>query len=105
MRVRQEDERQTALNTLLGHFEYLIMPFGHTMSPVVFQPLESDVCVCFSGHHPQLFLSRDEHISHMCYVLQWLQENRLYVKVEKCEFHCRSMKFLGYIIGGQFQSL
>lgn len=32
-----------AFNTHLGHFEYLVMPFGQTNAPVVFQSLVNDV--------------------------------------------------------------
>lgn len=30
-------------------------------------------------------------------ILQWLLENSLFVKAEKCEFHSPSVSFLGYI--------
>lgn len=38
------------------------------------------------------------HISHVRQVLQRLQENHLYVKDEKCEFHADQVTFLGHII-------
>lgn len=38
------------------------------------------------------------HTLHACQVLQWLLENKLFVKAEKCEFHVCSVSFLGYII-------
>ena len=31
--IREGDEWKTGFNTLLGHFEYLVMPFGSTGSP------------------------------------------------------------------------
>lgn len=36
VRIRKGDEWKTAFNTLLGHFEYLVIPFGLTNEPVVF---------------------------------------------------------------------
>ncbi|XP_059844621.1 uncharacterized protein LOC132404482 [Hypanus sabinus] len=39
-----------------------------------------------------------KHIHHVCQVLRRLWENKLFVKVEKCEFHAPSVSFLGYII-------
>lgn len=42
--------------------------------------------------------SYDEHISHVKSVLAKLWAHQLYVKGEKCEFHVRTVKFLGYII-------
>ena len=32
-----------------------------------------------------------------CHVLQWLQENRLFAKAEKCEFHRSTVQFLGFV--------
>lgn len=34
---------KTALNTLTGHYEYLVMLFGLTNAPAVFQSLVNDV--------------------------------------------------------------
>jgi hypothetical protein len=38
------------------------------------------------------------HTTHVCLVLTKLREHGLYAKLEKCEFHCSSVEFLGYII-------
>ena len=43
VRIREGDEWKTGFNTLLGHFEYLVMPFGLTIAPAVFQTLINDV--------------------------------------------------------------
>ena len=42
--------------------------------------------------------SLQEHQVHVRRVLQRLQENKLYVKAEKCEFHATTVHFLGYVI-------
>ncbi|KAI3356197.1 hypothetical protein L3Q82_017181, partial [Scortum barcoo] len=51
---------------------------------------------------------KKEHQSHICQVLQWLLENGLYIKREKCEFHtfhASRASFLGFIIErGQVQA-
>lgn len=47
-----------------------------------------------------------EHKQHICLVLQWLLENKLFVKAEKCGFHVTYISFLGIIIEqGQRKSL
>ncbi|KAK3508703.1 hypothetical protein QTP70_004251 [Hemibagrus guttatus] len=38
---------------------------------------------------------------HVCHVLSRLQQNHLYVKPEKCEFHRTMITFLGYMISQQ----
>lgn len=42
----------------------------------------------------------EEHREHVWAVLQRLLENKLFVKVEKCEFHSPSVSFLSYILAG-----
>uniref|UniRef100_A0A4W5LKA1 ribonuclease H n=1 Tax=Hucho hucho TaxID=62062 RepID=A0A4W5LKA1_9TELE len=43
VRIKEGDEWKTAFNTPRGHFEYLVMPFGLSNSPAVFQALINDV--------------------------------------------------------------
>lgn len=42
--------------------------------------------------------NQEEHYAHVRQVLQRLLENRLFVKAEKCDYHKKSISFLGYII-------
>ena len=42
--------------------------------------------------------SLEDHINHVRQVLQYLLDNDLYVKLEKCEFHVQETKFLDFII-------
>lgn len=43
VRFREVDEWKTAFITPLGHYEYLVMPFGLTIAPAVFQNLINGV--------------------------------------------------------------
>ncbi|KAM4697802.1 uncharacterized protein WCC33_013406 [Rhinophrynus dorsalis] len=45
-------------------------------------------------HSPDL----DSHRIHVATVLQRLRENKLFCKIEKCEFHKPMVPFLGYVI-------
>lgn len=95
MRIRAGDEWKTGFNTPLGHFEYLVMPFGLTKTPAVFQALENAVFLNrFVYLDDILIYSADllEHQRHVRMVLQRLLENKLFVKAEKCEFHVTSVR-------------
>ena len=106
IRIREGDEWKTAFNTPLGHFEYLVMPFGLTNAPAVFQSLMNDLFRDMLNRYVFIYLddilifsrSLEEHQQHVRMVLQRLLENRLFVKPEKCEFHSKSVSFLGYIV-------
>ena len=106
VRMREGDEWKTAFNTPTGHYEYLVMPFGLTNAPAVFQALVNDILrdmlnvFVFVYLDDILIFSRtmSEHIRHVQLVLRRLLENSLFVKGEKCEFHAKSVPFLGYIV-------
>lgn len=106
VRIREGDEWKTAFNTPTGHYEYLVMPFGLTNAPAVFQALVNDVLRDMLNRFVFVYLddilifsnTREEHVHHVQSVLQRLQENSLYVKAEKCEFHVSTVSFLGYIV-------
>ena len=106
VRIREGDEWKTGFNTPSGHYEYLVMPFGLCNAPGVFQGMINDVLRNFLNKFVFVYLddilifSPDEetHIQHVRQVLQKLLENQLYCKAEKCEFHVKTVSFLGYIV-------
>ncbi|XP_052430030.1 plexin-A1 [Carassius gibelio] len=50
----------------------------------------------FMGNPPST--NERDNVQHVRRVLQQLLENRLFVKLEKCEFHGQSVPFLGFIL-------
>ena len=104
--IREGDERKTGFNTHLGHFEYLVMPFGLTNAPAVFQALVNDVLrdllnICVVVYLDDILIfsrTPKEHTDHVRLVLQWLLENRLFIKAEKCVIDAASVEFLGHIL-------
>ncbi|XDV19457.1 hypothetical protein PO909_024927 [Leuciscus waleckii] len=109
VRIRKGDEWKTAFNTPRGHFEYLVMPFGLSNSPAVFQALVNDVLRDMIDQFIYVYLddilifssSLQEHVQHVRRVLQRLLENGLFVKAEKCAFHAQSVPFLGHIVSAE----
>ncbi len=106
VRIREGDEWKTAFNTPRGHFKYLVMPFGLSNSPAVFQAHVNDVLRDMVDQFIYVYLddilifssSLQEHVQHVRRVLQRLLENGLFVKAEKCAFHAQSVPFLGFIV-------
>ncbi|XP_063043653.1 uncharacterized protein LOC134437997 [Engraulis encrasicolus] len=106
VRIREGDEWKTAFNTPTGHYEYLVVPFGLTNAPAVFQALVNDVLRDFLNVFVFVYLddilifspSLEAHRHHVRQVLQRLLENKLFVKAEKCEFHRDTVSFLGFVL-------
>ncbi|KAI2645588.1 Transposon Tf2-9 polyprotein [Labeo rohita] len=109
VRIREGDEWKTAFNTPRGHFEYLVLLFGLSNAPAIFQALVNNVLRDMVDQFIYVYLddilifsrSLQEHVQHVRQVLQRLLENGLYVKAEKCVFHAQSVPFLGYIVSAE----
>ncbi|XP_075056507.1 uncharacterized protein LOC142142519 [Mixophyes fleayi] len=109
IRIKEGDEWKTAFNTHSGHYEYLVMPFGLSNAPAVFQDLINEVLRDFLGGFVVVYLddiliyskSLLAHQTHVKQVLQKLRENHLYAKLEKCEFEVQKVSFLGYVISSE----
>ena len=90
----------------IGHFEYLVMPFGLRNAPSVFQRFVHDIFSEKIGKYVQIYLdniiiqSKDSniHTSHVNHILKKLIQNGLFAKLEKCDFHVDKTKFLGFNI-------
>ncbi|GBG91827.1 hypothetical protein CBR_g53718 [Chara braunii] len=94
LEIRQEDRYKTAFKTRYGHFESLVMPFGLTNAPTTFQaamtmdfrhmldrfvPMYLDDILVYSR-------SLDEHVEHLCTILERLRQAKYKANCDKCEF-------------------
>ncbi len=106
IRIREGDEWKTAFSTTTGHYEYLVMPFGLSNSPSVFQSFINDVFRDMLNQWVIVYIddiliyseTYEEHVKHVRTVLKRLMQHQLYAKTEKCEFHQKTISFLGYVI-------
>ncbi len=106
VRIREGDEWKTAFSTCTGHYEYLVMPFGLSISPAVFQSFINDVFRDMLNRQVVVYIddiliysdTLEDHVQHVRAVLQRLIQYQLFAKIEKCDFHQTSISFLGYII-------
>lgn len=107
VQIREGDKWKTAFITPSGHYEYLVMPYGLSNAPSVFQEFMNEVFREFLHRFVIVYIddiliySRNlaDHRHHVAQVLQKLRQFHLYLKLEKCEFHQPTVQFLGYIIG------
>ncbi|KAL0198153.1 hypothetical protein M9458_006693, partial [Cirrhinus mrigala] len=109
VRIREGDKWKTAFVTPTGHYEYLVMPYGLSISPSVFQTFMNEVFWEFLLQFVIVYIddiliysqNMAEHRQHVQQVLHKLRQYQLYLKLEKCEFHQSSVYFLGYNISAE----
>lgn len=88
-------------NGIQHPYEYLVMSFGLTNAPAVFQASVNDVLRDMINQYVFVYLddilvfSKDfsSHHKHVRSVLVRLLQNNLFFKTEKCEFHQTATSF------------
>ena len=82
------------------------MPFGLTNAPATFQAFINNVLREYLNQFVVIYLddiliyskTKEQHVQHVCKVLQALQNTGLWVKPEKSLFHSKEVHFLGFIV-------
>jgi len=80
------------------------MPFGLTNAPAAFQQFVNSILsdmlnVCVVVYLDNILIYSEDiesHQKHVCEVLRCLCKHNLFAKLEKCEFHTTSTKYLGF---------
>ena len=109
IRMKQGDEWKTAFRTRQGLYEYLVMPFGLTNAPATFQAFIDNVLREYLDEFVLVYIddilvysdTYEEHVKQVRKVLGKLEQAGLRLKLSKCEFHQKRVKFLGFIISDQ----
>ena len=110
VRIKKGDEWKAAFTTLEGFFELMMMFFGLTNSPTTFQAMmkfdkllqdliNTDKVVAFIDDMIVGAETEKEHDELVVKVIRRLEENNLYMKLEKCKWKVREVGFLGVVIG------
>ncbi len=89
-----------------GSYDFLVMVFGFTNAPATFCTLMNDIFREWLDDFVIVYIddiliysgSLEEHVEHLWKVFQRLRENKLYAKLEKCEFGVMEVDFLGHRI-------
>jgi len=105
--IKPRDEWKAAFRTNHSLFESLVMFFGMTNSPAIFQTMMNDVfrTVIVEGivvvylDDILIFMKiEEEHERAVWRVLEILTEHKLFLRLEKCEFHQKQIEYLGLVI-------
>ena len=105
--VKAGDEWKTACRTRYGLYEYIIIPFGLTNAPSVFQRYVNEVpkesidrgVVAYIDDILNYSTTEEELVGLTKKVLRKLLDNSLCVNAKKCVFHACEVEFVGYTIG------
>lgn len=89
--IRQWDEWKTAFSPTAGHYKYLVMPYGLSSAPSVFQRLISDVLrgtfvIAYIDNILIYSPSLESHVSHVCQVRQHLLRQNSMLKGRSTTF-------------------
>jgi Reverse transcriptase (RNA-dependent DNA polymerase) len=106
IKVREEDVPKTCIRTRYGSFEFLVMPFGVTNAPSVFQALMNSVfrdaadvfVMCYLDDILVYSKAATDHQQHVKEVPQRLRDEKLLCKRSKCHFSQQQVKFLGHVV-------
>jgi hypothetical protein len=104
--IREGDKWKTAFLYRYSHFEYNVIPFGLANAPAIFQTFINKVLgdlldnICIAYLDDILIYSRpaNDHILHVCRVLERLAQHDLLINLPKCEFDTDRVTFLGFIV-------
>ncbi|CAJ0952838.1 unnamed protein product [Ranitomeya imitator] len=107
IRIKQGDEWKTAFNTPEGHFEYLVMPFGLSNAPSVFQSFMHDIFRSYLDKFMVVYLDdilifsndRESHVKQVRMVFQILQMNPVKVQAIHDWIQPTSVKSLQKFLG------
>jgi len=108
VRIKEGDEWKVVFTMHIGLFEPVVMFFGLTNSPAIFQTMMNNIFRdLINKGDVATFIddvlvgteTEEGHDELVEEILRRLEEHNLYVKPEKCKWKVREVGFLGVVIG------
>lgn len=104
--VNPRDIQKTAFSVDQGKYEFIRMPFGLKNAPSTFQRVMDNVlrdiigkvCLVYMDDIIVFSTSLQEHIDNLGKVLERLKNYNLKIQLDKSEFLCKEVAFLGHIV-------
>ena len=104
--MREADKEKTAFAVSSGLYQFNCLPFGLKNGPAVFQRIMHDTlagihyifALCYLDDIIVFSRSLENHLDHLDQVLQRLEKANLQVKLSKCAFLQRKIKYLGHVV-------
>ena len=96
---------KTAFTSPFGKYEYVKVPFGLAQAPAYFQELMTGVlkdlpfAMAYLDDIIIYSSTPEEHLQHIKTVFEKLRHAKLSMKLSKCHFFAREIKYLGHILG------
>jgi hypothetical protein len=107
--MKEGDEWKAAFKTNRGLFEPLVMFFGLMNFLATFQIMmdfifreeitSGDVIIYMDDILIAITGNLKSHCNLVTHVLKKLQDNNLFLRLEKCHFHKEKVEYLGVIVG------
>ena len=102
MPLKEKDIPKATFKTRWGLYEFLVVPFGVTNAPTQFMNMMNDIFSNFLDRFVVAFLddlliysrTLEDHVEHLCRVLQRLRKGKLYAKASKREFANKAIELL-----------
>ena len=108
VRIKEGDKWKAAFTMHIGAYELTVMYFGLINSPATFQTMMNDLfrdlinqedTAAFINDILVVTDTEEGHDELVDKVIRRLEENDLFVKLEKCKWKVREVEFLGVVIG------
>jgi hypothetical protein len=105
-RMHPDNVNLTAVNTLWGLYEWVVMPMGIKNAPAIHQHRVTLALRPHIGHICHVYMDNiaiwsrdlDEHTRNVTTILQMLLDNKLYLNPKKTKLFCLEIHFLGHRI-------